>query len=115
MKHHKEDETMKHHHEGCPRLQFWDAGEYEAPCWCDDPPTVREALQEILFLIENRPAIGNNLITRDERAKLRIALSANAAETELGDALAQEQKENVQLRAEIKALRIELADLKAAR
>lgn len=22
------------HHPKCPRVQFWDAGEYEAPCLC---------------------------------------------------------------------------------
>lgn len=27
---------MRDHKPGCPRLQFWDAGEWEAPCTCDD-------------------------------------------------------------------------------
>ena len=26
---------MKDHEVNCPRLQFWDAGEHEAPCYCD--------------------------------------------------------------------------------
>ncbi len=26
---------MKTHTDGCPRLQFWDAGEFDAPCLCD--------------------------------------------------------------------------------
>jgi hypothetical protein len=27
-------ESKKEHEAGCPRLQFWDAGEWEAPCYC---------------------------------------------------------------------------------
>lgn len=27
-------ELMSEHHAGCPRLQFWDAGAYEAACTC---------------------------------------------------------------------------------
>ena len=27
---------MKEHLPGCPRLQFWDAGEWECPCLCDE-------------------------------------------------------------------------------
>lgn len=27
---------MMEHQPGCPRSQFWDAGEYEAPCTCDE-------------------------------------------------------------------------------
>lgn len=29
---------MKDHDSGCPRLQFWDAGENEAPCLCGEKP-----------------------------------------------------------------------------
>jgi hypothetical protein len=25
---------MREHEPGCPRSQFWDAGEWEAPCVC---------------------------------------------------------------------------------
>lgn len=25
---------MKEHHPSCPRVQFWDAGEWECPCLC---------------------------------------------------------------------------------
>ena len=27
---------VKDHDPGCPRLQFWDAGEFEAPCTCGE-------------------------------------------------------------------------------
>ncbi len=27
---------MKEHEAGCPRSQFWDAGEYQAPCLCGE-------------------------------------------------------------------------------
>lgn len=25
----------REHEPSCPRFQFWDAGEWEAPCWCE--------------------------------------------------------------------------------
>ena len=31
--------VMSEHEPGCPRLQFWDAGEYDAPCTCKDEGT----------------------------------------------------------------------------
>jgi hypothetical protein len=27
--------SEREHDEGCPRLQFWDAGESECPCTCE--------------------------------------------------------------------------------
>lgn len=33
----KRAKAIKEHEQGCPRLQFWDAGEWQAPCTCRDP------------------------------------------------------------------------------
>lgn len=68
-------ELEREHRQGCPRLQFWDAGEYEASCTCDyprsrstDPETSHQAeaymrstgrlkaqQQLVLGLIRNNP------------------------------------------------------------
>lgn len=34
---------MSEHRPGCPRSQFWDAGEFEAPCTCDTKPPLASA------------------------------------------------------------------------
>ena len=37
---------MRYHYNDCPRSQFWDAGEYDAPCYCESIET--EEAQRIL-------------------------------------------------------------------
>lgn len=50
------------HAKGCPRLQFWDAGQLDAPCLCDDaarplrlPPSLKavKATASALFSAQN--------------------------------------------------------------
>jgi len=33
--------TMTQHEPNCPRLQFWDGGEWEAPCLCESEETLK--------------------------------------------------------------------------
>jgi hypothetical protein len=43
---------FREHDPNCPRFQFWDAGEWEAPCTCDDrKPGLSPGLLRTLFYV----------------------------------------------------------------
>lgn len=56
------------HEPGCPRLLFWDAGEFQAPCTCGrpSPATSRVDTKEPFNLSKPPHLIANELIRRIE-------------------------------------------------
>ena len=59
------------HEPGCPRLQFWDAGEFEAPCWCGEAEPNVDALQNEIN--EYWMVKVNELITERNNAEQKAA------------------------------------------
>jgi len=66
---------MRNHQPGCPRLQFWDAGEYEAPCYCFDPTPkerLKDDIMDLISWLDNAPFLMGKLTERDKATREKI-------------------------------------------